>query len=88
MGKIAQLFTVKLYNGEDEEEPMPVVLAIVEAPDAATWATNDMGSIEGARWESDGSDFAYASFFNTPGLVARLESEGYKLDVSEFTEAT
>ena len=88
---IAAEHTVKLFNGDetvdDNGTTSPVVFAVVEAPDAASWA-EDMGSIERTLWQSDGSDFAYASFPNTSGLIARLENEGYRLDASEFIEAS
>lgn len=83
--RIQHRFKVKLFNGEAGEANM--ALACVDAPNAATWAKDEMGSIAGVRWEGDGSDFAYACIMNEPGLLAKLEAEGYLFDASEFVEA-
>ena len=46
----------------------------------------DDQSINGANWEAPGDmNCAYASFPNEPGLVEKLESEGYDVDDSEYT---
>lgn len=75
-----KLHRVKLFNSEEPG----FALVLVEAPDCAKWATEDMGSIGGSRWEADGSDFAYAMIKNMYGLVAMLQAEGYDVDDSDF----
>jgi len=42
-------------------------------------------TIEGSRWENEGSNFAYAVIRNTPGLSERLSVEGYEVDDGEFS---
>lgn len=86
---IRHRFVIKLFNGEenDQNTRLPVAMAAVDEPDAGSWATEEMGSIGGVRWESDGTDFAFAVLVNEPGLIAKLENEGYILDATEFVEA-
>jgi len=42
-------------------------------------------TVEGARWEHAGDDFAYAVINNTPGLLDRLKAGGYEIDDGEFS---
>lgn len=64
-----------------------VVLAEVSGPGAHAWADSDQ-SIGGSSWEtpSDMPDMAYAMPCNHAGLVAELRKEGYRLDLSEYSE--
>ena len=79
-GKRGVLFEVELDNqGEDG-----MVTATVQARGAARWAKQDQQSIGGARWEADGSDFAYAVIGDYPGLVDELLQEGYHLNLSKY----
>jgi len=44
-------------------------------------------SIAGSNWEAPGDmDIAYAMISDEPGLVAKLEKEGYNVDSSEYCE--
>lgn len=76
-------FTVKLDNLDSSDED-PQVTANVSGPGAAKWAKDDQ-TIDGTRWESDGDDFAYAVLSDDPGLVGRLEAEGYDLNLDEYS---
>lgn len=76
-------FTVKLDNMSSSDED-PQVTASVSGNGAAKWAKDDQ-TIDGTIWESRGDpDFAYAVLSDDPGLVGRLEAEGYELDLAEY----
>jgi hypothetical protein len=79
-GKRGVLFEVELDNRGEEG----MVTATVQARGAARWAKQDQQSIGGARWEADGSDFAYAVIGDYPGLVDELLQEGYHLNLSKY----
>lgn len=74
-------FVVKLDNLEDRDG---AVMAFVEGKGAAKWA-KDQQSIADSNWESDGPDFAYAMPTDHEGLVEELESEGYDLNLDEYS---
>lgn len=78
----ARKFTVKLDNMSSSEED-PQVTASVSGPGAAKWAKDDQ-DIDGSRWESTDPDFAYAVLSDYHGLVDKLQSEGYDLDLDEY----
>jgi hypothetical protein len=73
--------TVHLDNLDDRDG---CVMVTVSGPGAHAWAMEDQ-TIAGARWEGDRDDFAYAMPADHPGLVAELESEGYTLNLDEYS---
>lgn len=79
--------TVRLSIPGDNEAHRDVCFAIVEGDNAHVWADHDQ-TIAGDSWEcaSDMPGTAYAMPVNHPGLVAELQAEGYKLDISEYDE--
>ena len=54
---------------------------------AHEWADSDQ-TIDGSSWETarDMPGFAYTIICNRPGLVAELEAEGYRLNLSQYHE--
>lgn len=56
----------------------------VQCPGAAAWAKDEQ-TIAGARWECCGGDFAYAIVANDPDLVEELESDGYELNLDNYS---
>lgn len=72
---------VKLFLSE---QAVPrFALAVVEAPNARAWA-DDWGTIAGAVWLANGSDFVFASIPDRPGLVEEIRGEGYEVDDSDY----
>ncbi len=75
-----------------EPEPMQIKLHASDSDDGFVLVTCDGGdaaredqSIDGARWECDGADFASTSLLNRPSLVDDLKAEGYDVDDSEYS---
>lgn len=99
--KKARQFILALLNGkvaDDEDDFNPTVFldntggqedgfvtVHVNEPGAGEWADDD-GSINGSNWEADSSDFAHAVIGDEPGLVSKLEAEGYNVDDSDYYE--
>ena len=75
-------FVLVLDNLDQEEEGTVVIT--VNGRGAAAWAKDDQ-SVAGSHWETDGPDFAYAMPLDHPGLVEELESEGYELDLDNYS---
>lgn len=75
-------FVLVLDNLDQEEEGTVVIT--VKGRGAAAWAKDDQ-SVAGARWETDGPDFAYAMPLDHPGLVEELENDGYELNLDEYS---
>lgn len=76
--------TVYLDNMEERDG---CVVATVHAPGALAWARDDQ-SIAGSNWEGverEDPDFAYATPADYPGLVSDLRSEGYGLNLDEYS---
>lgn len=76
--------TVHLSNTEDDPTQ---VMCEVQQTYAADWADDDR-YIEGSTWEtpSDMPGFAYTIIMWHPGLTEDLELQGYKLDLSEYSD--
>lgn len=76
--------TIFLDNTGGQEEGFVTIHA--NEPGAGVWAKDVDGSIMGSNWEADGPDFAYAIIVDEPGLVEKLEAEGYNVDDSQYYE--
>ena len=76
--------TIFLDNTGDQEEGFVTIHA--NEPGAGIWAEDYDGSIMGSNWEADGPDFAYAIIMDEPGLVEKLQAEGYNVDDSQYYE--
>lgn len=76
--------TVYLYNMNDDPTQ---VMCQVKQTYAADWADDDQ-TIDGSSWETppDMPGFAYTIIMDRQGLAEELESQGYVLDQSEYSE--
>lgn len=54
-------------------------------PYASYWAEGDQ-TLDGSYWETNGPDLAWNIISARPGLAAELKVEGYKLDLSCYSE--
>lgn len=70
---------IKLDNLTDDGDGPMVLVTCSDAREAKLDQC-----IMGSRWESDGPDFAYAIICDRPGLIERLESEGYEVWADEY----
>ncbi len=75
--------TVKLVTSE--EDPTRISVDVFYEF-AEQWA-DAVGSTEGSTWESTGDrGFVYDIWQWRPGIIADLVKEGFKLDLSEYSE--
>ena len=77
------LYTIKLSNLDDDPTQ---ILAAVQGEFAKQWSEFH-GALAGGTWEcADGPTFLYDILSFEPGLVDKIEAEGFDLDLSEYSD--
>lgn len=74
--------TLALENSDDDPTR---ITAYAYYEFAEKWC-DAVGSAQGSTWETDGSDFLYDIWTWHPKLIEELEADGFKLDLSQYSD--